>query len=336
MNLIFTTEPLFSNDLKTDRRVDPGTAALLQQQRVGAIAILPLWAASRQIGALLLESEGTHPFTDAEIRPYTSLSQQLATTIYNQQLLEQTQRSSRQLTALNELGQAVSQQIEIVQVLEATYQQLQPLVPIDAFFAAIYDHSANTIAIPVIYDEGRRYTEAPVPFQSDSSTGKVIVTGDPILQLLTADELAASTEVTGALGNVNRPSASLLYIPLKVGAQIIGALSIQSYQLNAYDNDTVQVMSSVANQVAISIQNARLLEQSRRTAKREQTLRELTAHVRSSSDPDMIVRTAVRELGLALGRPTFIRLGDAEQLIKPPASVPVSDNGSGSESEGGQ
>jgi hypothetical protein len=47
----------------------------------------------------------------------------------------------------------------------------------------------------------------------------------------------------------------------------------------------------------------------------------------------------VRELGIALGRPTFIRLGDAEQLIKPPASpeaVPVSDNGSGTGSEGGQ
>ena len=73
-----------------------------------------------------------------------------------------------------------------------------------------------------------------------------------------------------------------------------------------------------------------------RTAKREQTLRELTARVRSSSDPDTIVRTAVRELGLALGRPTFIRLGNAEQLIKPPAVVPVSDNGSGSESEGVQ
>jgi GAF domain-containing protein len=68
-------------------------------------------------------------------------------------------------------------------------------------------------------------------------------------------------------------------------------------------------------------------------------LRELTARVRSSSDPDTIVRTTVRELGMALGRRTFIRLGDAEQLIKPPASletVPASENGSGTGSEGGQ
>jgi PAS domain S-box-containing protein len=163
-----TTEPLFSNDLQTDRRIDPSTAAVLQQQQIGAIAILPLWSAGLQIGALLLEAEGPHTFTDAEIRPYTSLSQQLATTIYNQQLLEQVQR----------------------------------------------------------------------------------------------------------------------------------------------------------------------------TAQREQTLRELTARVRSSTDPDAIARTAVRELGIALGRQTFIRLGAAEQLSRPPHGTqteePASGNGHATSLEGGQ
>jgi GAF domain-containing protein len=332
-----TAEPIFSSNLPTDPHIDPATAAMMQQQNINAITILPLWATGLQIGVLLLEAEVTHTFTDAEIRPYTSLSQQLATTIYNQQLLEQTQRSSRQLTALNELGQAVSQQIEINQVLEATYQRLQPLVSVDAFMAVLYDQETHTISFPLVYDEGRRYTEPSVPFNPRSSTGQVILTGNSILTLLTAQELADIVVVPGAVGNVNKPSASLLYTPLKIGARTLGVLSIQSYQLNAYDNDTVQVISSVANQVAISIQNARLLEQSRRTAKREQTLRELTARVRSSSDPDTIVRTAVRELGLALGRPTFVRLGDAEQLTKkPPATAPASDNGSDAESEGGQ
>jgi len=138
------------------------------------------------------------------------------------------------------------------------------------------------------------------------------------------------------MGHVNRPSASLLYMPLQIGLRTIGVLSVQSYQLNAYSDEHVQILGSVASQMAVAIQNARLFEQVQRTARREQTLRELTARVRGSSDPDTIVRTAVRELGLALGRPTFIRLGDAEQLIKPPASVPLPDNGSGLEAEGDQ
>ncbi len=337
MPLVLTTEPLFSGDLKTDRRIDPSTAALLQQQRIGAIAILPLWATGRQIGAFLLEAEGPHTFTDAEIRPYTSLAQQLATTIYNQQLLEQTQRNTQQLTILNELGRDLSQEIELDSVLNATFRNLQRLLPLDAYLVGLREGDTDVIAYPVVYDDGKWYEPTTGSLSSPTTTTQVIITGKPVLKLLTAEELADQSEVAGAMGDVNRPSASLLYAPLQIGPRTIGVLSVQSYQLNAYTNEHVQIVGSVASQVAVAIQNARLFEQVQRTARREQTLRELTARVRSSSDPDTIVRTAVRELGLALGRQTFIRLGDAAQLTTPPAppaAVPVSDNGSGTEAEG--
>jgi hypothetical protein len=44
-------------------------------------------------------------------------------------------------------------------------------------------------------------------------------------------------------------------------------------------------------------------------------LREITASVRNSTEPDVIMRSAIRELGTALGRRTFIRLGDAERSV---------------------
>jgi hypothetical protein len=69
-------------------------------------------------------------------------------------------------------------------------------------------------------------------------------------------------------------------------------------------------------------------------------LREITARVRNSTEPDTIVRTAVRELGTALGRRTFIRLGDAERLSQPPHTdqdaVPASGNGQQAAPEGGE
>ncbi|CAG0926660.1 Nitrogen fixation regulatory protein [Thermoflexales bacterium] len=314
----FSQEPLFSNDLRDDPRLDEVSRTLLQQQQIAAIAILPLWTGGRQLGALLLEAERPHTFVDAEIRPYLSLSQQVATAVDNQQLLERTQRNSRQLAALNELGQVVSQQTEIEQILEFTYLRLLQLVPVDAFFAILYDRATDTISFPIIYDEGRRYIEPPIPFNPESLTGKVILSGESLLKLLTTDELAATTEIKGALGNVSKPSASLVYVPLKIGAQAMGILSVQSYQINAYNADTVQLVGNVANQVAIAIQNARLFNEAQARARREQTLREITSHVRGSTDPEVIVHTAIRELGTALGRQTFIRLGDAGQLGQPP------------------
>ena len=214
----------------------------------------------------------------------TAIASQAAIALQNARLFERTRQSAHELETLNELGQAVSQQIEVDEVLEAAYQQLQHLAPVDAFFAALYDQAANAVSLPVIYDEGKRYSQPPFPFNPDSHTGKVIATGKPALVLVSPDELAAMTEVEGALGNVNKPSASLLYVPLQVGARTIGTLSIQSYEINAYNQDTVQLMSNVANQVAIAIQNARLFDEARARARREQTLREITSRVRSSTD----------------------------------------------------
>jgi GAF domain-containing protein len=99
------------------------------------------------------------------------------------------------------------------------------------------------------------------------------------------------------------------------------------------------LLQAVGYQLGFAIENARLFEQTQRAAKREQTLREITSRVRSSTDPDAIARTAVRELGLALGRETFLRLGDAEQLGRSPQAnqeAPASGTGHDTGLEGGQ
>jgi GAF domain-containing protein len=337
--VIATQRPMVIPDAQTS----PLTASIheiMRQRGTQALMILPIVVRHEVIGTVGLDIlEQGRVFTSGEMRLAETLIAQASKMIENVRLFEQAKQNTRQLAALNELSQAVSQQVEIEQVLEVSYQQLKQLAPVDAFFATLYDRDSNTISFPLMYDEGRRYAEPPVPFNPDSKTGTVIRTGESILILLTADELAATVEVEGALGNVSKPSASLLYVPLQVGTQTIGSLSIQSYQINAYTTDTVQLMGSVANQVAIAIQNARLLGEARARAQREQTLREITSRVRGSTDPDVIARTAIRELGLALGRQTFIRLGGAEQLSKSLLAgqeTPASGNSHDADRQGGQ
>ena len=52
--------------------------------------------------------------------------------------------------------------------------------------------------------------------------------------------------------------------------------------------------------MALAIENARLIEQTQRTAQRERTINEINTRVRQSVDLDAILRTAVNELGQSL------------------------------------
>jgi PAS domain S-box-containing protein len=62
----------------------------------------------------------------------------------------------------------------------------------------------------------------------------------------------------------------------------------------------------------------RLLSELEGRAQREQILRQITAQVRGSMDPEIIMKSAVRELGVALGRKTFVHLGIPAQSNSAP------------------
>jgi GAF domain-containing protein/HAMP domain-containing protein len=62
---------------------------------------------------------------------------------------------------------------------------------------------------------------------------------------------------------------SEMALPLLIGSDVIGALDVQSEQPNAFSNEDIKVLTILANQVAVAIENARLFQQS------QNTLREL-------------------------------------------------------------
>jgi len=64
--------------------------------------------------------------------------------------------------------------------------------------------------------------------------------------------------------------------------------------------DEVTILQTIAGEVALTIENARLIELTQRTAQRERMINEINARVRQSVDLDAILRTAVNELGQSL------------------------------------
>jgi GAF domain-containing protein len=142
------------------------------------------------------------------------------------------------------------------------------------------------------------------------------------------------------IGEIESGYYSYIGIPLEARGRMLGTWCGFRKSAGAFGKNTLALLQAVSRQLSFAIENAYLFNEARARARREQTLREITARVRSSTDPDTIAQTAIRELGLALGRQTFIRLGDAEQLSRPSHShqdvVPASGNGHEPALEGGE
>ena len=91
--------------------------------------------------------------------------------------------------------------------------------------------------------------------------------------------------------------------PLAVGRRVLGVLDVQSDQTGYFDTDRVNVLTTMARQVAISIDNARLFSEIERTGRHEQALSAITSQMQQATSVDDVLQTAVRELGKALRVP---------------------------------
>lgn len=100
---------------------------------------------------------------------------------------------------------------------------------------------------------------------------------------------------------------SLLTVPIRVYDQTIGFLSFEAQR--AWDRAEIALAEAAARQLGLALENARLLEETRLRAERERLIAGITARVRASADVEAILRTAVREIGAALGTDrTFVQL----------------------------
>ena len=99
---------------------------------------------------------------------------------------------------------------------------------------------------------------------------------------------------------------STIFVPLVLGNQWVGFINAIYPQKMTFPDEELRRIIALSRQAAVAIQSIRLLEATEARARREQALREIAAKVHRSADVDVVMRTAVQEVGKALGRQAFI------------------------------
>jgi GAF domain-containing protein len=113
-----------------------------------------------------------------------------------------------------------------------------------------------------------------------------------------------------AVTAANEGEGAELAVPITLRGQTIGALGLRRDEASGWTADDVAVVQAAAEQIALTLENMRLFEETRQRARREQIIREITTKIRGSTDLDTILQTTVQELAKVLGTSrTFVRLG---------------------------
>ena len=299
----------------------------MKMRRVQTLYVIPMIAGKDVVGTVGIDIlEDGQGLSERQISLAETLVFQSATAVQNARLFTRAEERAQELAVLNEVAQVVSQQLELKQLFTAVHEQIQRAIFNEAFFVALYDSANDMIRFPYLFDEGQLYDVDPIVADPEVEVAQVIKTGESILVNYTPEQYQIEQETNKTLMATAKAPSGMIFVPLRVGSQIIGALSVQNYQFHTYTEADCTLLSGIANYVAVALENVRLFTEAQTRAQQEQMLREITEKVRGSADVETIMRVAVKEVGQLLGRRTYIKLDSGK--VSP---VPGKGNGASHE-----
>jgi GAF domain-containing protein len=251
-------------------------------------------------------------FSKTELDFLESLAQQAAIAVENARLFEETQVRAEELAVLNQMARELSAEMNITRLSETAFEYISKLIDTTNFFISIYNEKKEMLEFPLTINDGQHF-ETPSRLPGNGLIDYVIQSKEA---LYIPEKVSAYMEKLGLesipLAN-SKPVKCWLGVPLMLGNRATGAIVVQSVEKpKLYDENDIELLSAIASQVAIAFENARLFNEAQSRARREKILREITAHIRATNDPETIAKSAVRELGQALGVSTFIHLGNTK------------------------
>jgi len=239
----------------------PGSFDLFQFR---SVIILPLKLASTAIGALILGSDEPWPYTERELRIYSSLADLVAISMERQRLLSQTNRRAQQLQISAQIAQSAASILNLNDLFNRTVDLIK-----DGFG---YDHAQIFLISPDQRDArvvastgeaGKKLLEMGHHLEVGSRSVIGQVTGTGLAQIVADITDRKSVHKPNPLLPKTRAEMAL---PLRARNRILGALDVQSNEPGTFTNDDVGVLSTLADQIAIAIDNAELLTTSRTRA----------------------------------------------------------------------
>jgi len=250
--VIRTGEPALVADVSQDpdyRAAQPATRSQLT---------VPIRREEQVIGIINVESPELAAFDQDDLTFIQRLADHAAIAIENARLYRQSQQRAEEMALLYDISLAVSAHLTLEEVLEAVYRRLRDVWDPPVFFIALYDEVDDALEFPLYMDRGQRLEPFRQRLAEQSGFWAWIVRQRQPILIHDWQEEASSSPVQGIpIGDLTR---SWLGVPLLAGDRLVGVMALQDYAPNSYGEEHKRLLSTIAGEVAIALENARLYE----------------------------------------------------------------------------
>ena len=223
---------------------------------------VPLIIKNRVIGVIDIEATQPGYFTEDHQRLLSMVASRIAIGIENARLYTRTSRQAKTLAVLNEISRDLTSILNLDALLQRVGEAVTRLIDYQMFSVLLMDATGSKLE----HRFSLRFNEK-VQIKHDIPIGKGLV---GYAALHKEPVLVGDVGKDPRYINANPETRSELCVPLIYKDKVIGVLDIEHTRRGYFTDDHVRTMTTLAAQVAIAIENARLYEHVARQERRLQ------------------------------------------------------------------
>jgi len=237
--------PILVNDVASDPRyiaVVPGAQSDL---------VVPLRHKGQVLGAINLLSDQKDAFTDRDEAILRQFGSHVAQAIVNARLFESEREYAATLETLAEIGREMSAILDLEELLTRVAHLVKRLIAYRTFGIALLDPDTEMLEMKIAISYGDTKALAPMKL-GEGLVGYAALHKEPVL----VPDVSTDSRYINAVSDVR----SELVIPLLLKERCIGVFDLESPELDAFSKKHVELLTLLASQTAVAIENARLYE----------------------------------------------------------------------------
>ena len=193
---------------------------------------------------------------------------------------EELEQSYNSISVLSKIGRDITSTLDLNTILNTVYENVNQLMDASVFGIGVYNTENATIDYQLAIDKGNRYKPYSRSME-DKDQFPVWCIENKKEIFINNVEVEYSNYITSIVKlNVGETQSkddtkseiqySLLYVPMLVKERVIGLITVQSYEKNAYDQYHLDILKTLASYTSAALYNAQSFETL------QNTLQELT------------------------------------------------------------
>lgn len=254
-----------------------------------SVLVMPLLANDGVVGVLELVAKKSSAWNHQAMTMIRIVASQLALSIMSLHLKENAEKRSQEITTLNDIAATITSTLDPRQVYKLVVQKINEYFQVEAGSLLLLDEQTNELVFVMTLEAGEEKLAGVRVPPGQGLVGEAIRTRQPIVVTDAQTDPRFYKKVSEDVGFVTR---SVLCVPMLVKGREIGVIQLLNKTDGVFDDDDSQRLSTMANTIAVAIDNANLFQQVAQNRNRLQAILNSTEDGILTIDTNDLVVTA--------------------------------------------